>query len=68
MTKKDLIELLKEVPENAKIYISSAHTNVPEQANFLGVTYTGGKLPFYGSDIQWENMAERSKITAVLIS
>ena len=73
MKVSELLKDLKEVPEDAVVYIESDHGQSSEQAG--GVYYTtrtgiDNKLPYYGDDFDWcerGDVEDISCVTAVLI-
>lgn len=70
MKVKELIKKLKDVPQNAEVYIEADHGQLAEQASSLGFTYDD-ELPYYGDDISFKytiNTFSKKKVTAVIIT
>jgi hypothetical protein len=80
LTKKELLDALQGIPDDAIIYMEADHGQTPEQAG--GVYYTiDADLPYYGDDIYWcdktedgdaidleeDEIASISEVTAVII-
>ena len=71
MTKKELLEKLKYVKDDAVIYIEADHGQQAEMGSrvFYFVDYDNeyeGDLPYYGEDLEWGT--RRCRAEAVLIS
>ena len=71
---KELIEKLKQHPEDAMVYIEADHSQTPEQANRVVITGSE-ELNYYGDDCCWDTVEDwesdgedLTKVTAVCIS
>lgn len=52
MDVEELKDLIRDVPDTAKVYVEADHGQMPEHASWLEVT-TDKHLPLYGEDIKW---------------
>lgn len=71
MTKDELLEALKYVPGNAKVYVESDHGQQSEMSStvyYCDEEY-GEKLPFYGEDLDFcgRDQVKIKSVKAVLI-
>jgi len=70
MTKQGLLEMIRNMPDTAVIYIEGDHGQRSQQAMFVHVT-TDIDLYYDGEDIDWSHDVESvdiNSITAILIS
>lgn len=71
MNKKELLEALKDVPEDAVVYAEADHGQHPETAH--GVAFSvdepdeNGKMPYYGDEMTWVGRGAAGSATAVKI-
>ena len=67
MTKKELLEMLAEVPDDAIIYVEAKRRQLPEQASSIKFARETS-LSLYGNHFRWfDGLRPRSLVTAVLI-
>lgn len=74
MTKAELIEALKNIPDTAIVYVESDHGQTPERVGHIfytteqPATYPKKELPYYGDNLDWHEKAPYpSIVTAVKI-
>ena len=75
MTVKELKEMLRNIPDEAIVYIQADHGQTPEQAGYINLTHQEDGLDYYGEYINWNEEeyedAETDgldEVTAILIS
>lgn len=69
MTKSELLEYLKNIPDTAVIYIEAEYGDRPETAGEVLIN-TQNKIPYYGDKLNWivnTPNVENDKIIGVLI-
>lgn len=66
MTIKELKDIIKDIPEDAVVYIEADHGQSPEQAGIIEVT-ADIDLPPNGDEVAWRNIGKVSLVTAILI-
>jgi hypothetical protein len=68
MTKKELIELLKDYPDDAVIYSYADHGQTPEQVNRIYASKDEEDLRYYGDEMDWKtNVKKKEAVTAICI-
>lgn len=70
LTVEKLKIMIKDIPDDAVVYVEADHGQLPEGAG--GVFYTtDSELPYYGDEISWiddeEETVEFDKVTAINI-
>lgn len=69
ITVKELKDNLKDIPDDAIVYVYADHGQTAEQAGFFNVT-SDNELEYYGEEIDWDGKIDldSKNITAIMIS
>ena len=76
MTNKELVDILKTLPDDVEVYREADHGQTPERCPGVYIACVlldyEEEFPYYGEDINWKPIREctnymRSRATAVLI-
>ena len=67
MTKRELLELLKDYPDDAVIYSYADHGQMPEQVNNISAS-KDEELEYYGDEMDWKiGVKRKDAVTAICI-
>ena len=69
MNIKELKEIIKDLPDNAMVYVEGDHGQSSEQAGYI-LFSDDKELPYYGDDMEWFETGEEKNdnITSILIT
>lgn len=71
MTKKELLEALKDVSDDAIVYTEADHGQLAKRARGVGFSMDDpeedGQMPYYGNDMTWVGSRAAASATAVKI-